>query len=51
MIKVWRNRIEAGDQLFSHCPEKYKSEVLELMKMDVENGIITQEQFNELISK
>ena len=51
MAKIWRNRIEAGTQLFSNCPAKYKNDVLELMQQDVENGIITEDEFNELISK
>ena len=48
MAKIWRNRIEAGDQLFSNCPAKYKPGVLALMKQDVVDGIITEEQFKEL---
>ena len=48
MSKIWRNRIEAGDQLFENCPARYKSQVLELMRQDVEDGVITAEQFEDL---
>ena len=48
MCKVWRNRIEAGDQLFENCPTRYKAGVLTLMRQDVVDGIITAEQFEAL---
>ena len=48
MAKIWRNRIEAGDQLFSHCPEKYRSQVLTLMRQDVVDGKISAERFEDL---
>lgn len=48
MAKIWRNRIEAGDQLFKDCPDRYKEQVLELMRQDVVDGVITKEQFEEL---
>lgn len=48
MAKIQRNRIEAGDQLFENCPKRYQAQVLALMSQDVENGIITAEEFEEL---
>lgn len=48
MAKIWRNRIEAGDQLFENCPARYKPQVLELMRQDVADGVITAERFEEL---
>ena len=48
MAKVWRNRIEAGDQLFEDCPQRYKTAVLVLMRQDVVDEIITEEQFEQL---
>ena len=48
MAKIWRNRIEAGDQLFEDCPDKYKADVLELMQEDVRNNVITKERYEEL---
>ena len=50
MAKIWRNRIEAGTQVFSDCPDKYKKDVLGLMQQDVEDGVITQEKYDKLIS-
>lgn len=48
IAKIWRNRIEAGDKTFEECPARYKAQVLALMRQDVEDGIITAEQFEEL---
>lgn len=48
MAKIWRNRIEAGTQLFENCPARYKTGVLELMRQDVAGGVITAERFEEL---
>lgn len=48
IAKIWRNRIEAGTQSFDNCPEKYKADVLTLMRQDVASGKITAERFEEL---
>lgn len=48
MAKIWRNRIEAGTKKYADCPERYKDEVLALMREDVANGVITAERFEEL---
>ena len=48
MAKIWRNRIIAGDKLFANCPEKYKNDVLNLLKGDVSSDIISSERFEEL---
>jgi len=48
IAKIWRNRIEAGTQSFSDCPEKYKDMVLDLMREDVQIGKITAEEFEAL---
>ena len=48
MAKIWRNRIIAGDKTYDECPQRYKSQVLALLRQDVENGVITAEQFEEL---
>lgn len=48
MAKIWRNRIIAGDQLFENCPQRYRAQVLTLLRQDVANGVITSEQFEEL---
>lgn len=51
MAKIWKKRIEAGDQLFSDCPLRYKEEVIELLRKDVEDGILSEERFKEIIGK
>ena len=48
MPKIWRNRIIAGDKEFSHCPQRYKAAVLELLRQDVADGTISAERFEEL---
>lgn len=48
MAKIWRNRIEAGDQKFEDCPAKWQNQVLDLMRQDVANGVITAEEFEEM---
>lgn len=48
MAKIWRNRIIAGTQKFDDCPSRYKDTVLNLLRTDVVNGIITAERFKEL---
>ena len=48
MAKIWKNRIIAGTQKFEDCPDRYKNEVLELMRKDVEKGDLTPEKFEEL---
>lgn len=48
MAKIWRNRILAGDKTFDECPKRYKAQVLALLRIDVENGVITAEEFEEL---
>ena len=48
MAKIWRNRIVAGTQKFEDCPDRYKNDVLELMRKDVANGDLSAEKFEEL---
>lgn len=48
MAKIWRNRIIAGDKTYDECPQRYKAQVLALLRQDVENGVITAEQFEEI---
>lgn len=47
MAKIWRNRIIAGDKLYSDCPSIYKKAVKELLKADVAEGTITKEQYKD----
>ena len=48
MAKIWRNRILAGDKTFNECPIRYRQQVLALLRNDVENNIITAEEFEDL---
>ena len=48
MAKIWRNRLIAGTQSFSDCPEKYKDAVIALLREDVANGVITAKRFKEI---
>ena len=46
MPKIWRNRIIAGDKEFSSCPSAYKNAVIDLLKDDVKNGIISNDDYD-----
>jgi hypothetical protein len=48
MAKIWRNRLIAGDQLFENCPQRYKAQVLALLRRDVEDGTISEDRFEEI---
>lgn len=48
MAKIWRNRLEAGTQVWADCPERYKSAVKALLKTDVESEKITAERYREI---
>ena len=48
MAKIWRNRLIAGTQKFEDCPDKYKSDVVALLRNDVANGVITAARFKEI---
>lgn len=50
MAKIWRNRLIAGTQHFSDCPERYRSAVIALLTADVQNGVITQERYDEILA-
>lgn len=46
----WR-RIKAGARTFDGVPDAVKEDVVILAREDVENGIITKEQYNEITGK
>ena len=48
MAKIWRNRIWDETQTFESCPDRWKNEVLNLMREDVANGVHTEQKFTEL---
>lgn len=54
LVKIWANRIIAGTQVFSKCPETYKGvpfrdQVDYELQSRVVSGEITQEKYEELI--
>lgn len=65
MIKIWRNRIEAGTQKLSDCPVKYRTEVIGLIRADLEtdeslefrlkqlvkSSMMTREEYQEIAGK
>lgn len=51
MPTVYRNRIKAGTRLFSNVPDIWKEEVKKLLQKDVEDGEITVDEYNELLSR
>lgn len=48
MAKIWRNRLIAGTQKFEDCPARYKDAVEALLRKDVENEVITAEEFEAI---
>lgn len=46
--KVWHRRILAGTQKYEDCPLKYKNDVKTLLIEDVETGVITKEQYENI---
>ena len=48
VAKVWHKRILAGTQIYSDCPLKYKGDVRLLLIEDVQNGVITEEQYENI---
>lgn len=48
IAKIWKNRIEARYKLYEDCPEDFKPQVIDFMKQDVANDIITAEEFEDL---
>lgn len=50
IAKIWRNRVEAGTQMLSNCPVKYKDVVIGLIQGDIENGDFTKDQLKALVA-
>lgn len=48
MAKIWCKRIIAGTQKFEDCPDRYKNDVLALLRLEVSKGTITEAEFTEL---
>ena len=50
MAKIWRNRIEAGTQMLSHCPKKYRADVITLIQEDLLVGTFTDDELKQLVA-
>jgi len=51
MARIWANRLEAGTQKWEDCPERYKTSVKELLKSDVANGVITEDEYQNITNE
>ena len=52
MAKIYWRRIKAGTRFFADVPtEALKEQIKELAKADVADGVITAEQYKELIGE
>ena len=49
MVKIWRNRIEAGTQKLSDCPRRYRAGVVALIQDDLAEGIISENDLRQLV--
>ena len=48
MERIWANRLEAGDQVWSSVPLFRKDKVRQIMQEDVRKGIISAERYREI---
>ena len=48
MNRIWANRLEAGTQQWAYVPASRKNAVRELLRGDVERGVITPEVYQEI---
>lgn len=51
MARIWRNRIIAGTRAFDEVPWTWKKEVQNLLKLDVKNGVITAQEYEEIVGE
>lgn len=52
MAKIYWRRIKAGTRFYANVPtEELKTEIKELAKADVQNGIIAAEKYEQLIGE
>ena len=49
MVKIWRNRIEAGTQKLGNCPQRYRSGVIEYIQADLKDGSYTLTELHNLV--
>ena len=50
MNRIWANRLIAGTQTWADCPTTRKVAVEVILRDDVINGRITEEQLNAIIN-
>ena len=48
MARIWANRLEVGDQVWSSVPEFRHEAVKAVMQEDVKNEKITKKQYKEI---
>ena len=48
MARIWANRLEAGDQVWSSVPKFRHEAVKAVMAEDVKSGRITAEKYEEI---
>ena len=48
MSRIWANRLEAGTKTWAECPDSRKTAVRRVLRQDVENGVITARQYEEI---
>lgn len=51
MAKIWYNRILAGTRTYGEVPQRWKAQVKVLFKADVVNGVITEEEYADIIGE
>ena len=51
MAKIWYNRICAGTRTYAEVPNTWKGQVKVLFKTDVVNGVITEDEYAEIIGE
>lgn len=52
MAKIYWRRIKAGTRFYKNVPTvELQAEIKELAKTDVENGVITAEEYEKLIGE
>ena len=45
MARIWANRLEAGDKVWSEVPMSRRVAVKAVLQADVKDGVITEEQY------
>lgn len=51
MAKIYWRTVKRGTRTFADIPDNLKPDVKELARLDVENGIITSERYEEIIGE